>query len=202
MGRYPQSDPQFAPSLHLSFHFRPQFWVVHKICQTGDQFSKSEDQMNFKTGYKCFISLFSPSNVDIIDSYFHMSLLNVYYITLYKLHEKHLILNEVEIWQVCYLGVVTIVVAHYIANLPMTQCKLYRGYFRYLVAQMQELKTKIEILVSYRIHSSFMRTLVAEISLHMYTKKNLEMQTWHWFNSNFCSSTQWSIDHFYGHIEL
>jgi hypothetical protein len=67
-------------------------------------------------GYKCLINHFSPSNVDIIDSYFYMSFLNVYYITLCRLHEKHLILNEVKNWHVCYLGVVTLVVAHYIAQ--------------------------------------------------------------------------------------
>jgi hypothetical protein len=66
----------------------------------------------------CLISLFSPSNVDIIDSYFYMSILNVYYITLCRLHEKHSILSEVKNWQVCYLGVVTLAMAHYIANLP------------------------------------------------------------------------------------
>jgi len=41
-----------------------------------------------KIGYKCLISFFSPSNVDIIDSYFYMSFLNVYYITLCRLYEK------------------------------------------------------------------------------------------------------------------
>jgi hypothetical protein len=52
---------------------------------------------DLKIGYKCLISPFSPSNVDIIDSYFDMSFLNVYYITLYKLYEKTLILSEVKI---------------------------------------------------------------------------------------------------------
>jgi hypothetical protein len=51
----------------------------------------------FITSYKCLISLFSPSNVNIIDLYFCMSLLNVYYITLCRLHEKHFILSEVKI---------------------------------------------------------------------------------------------------------
>jgi len=73
---------------------------------------------DFKIGYKCLINLFSPSNVNIIDSYFYMSFLNVYYITLCRLYEKKLILNEVKNWQVCYLKVVTLAVAHYIVNLP------------------------------------------------------------------------------------
>jgi hypothetical protein len=50
---------------------------------------------DLKIGYKWLISLFSPSNVDIIDSYFYMSFSNVYYITLCRLYEKHLILSEV-----------------------------------------------------------------------------------------------------------
>jgi hypothetical protein len=73
---------------------------------------------DFKTSHKCLMTHFSPSNVDIIDSYFYMSFLNVYYITLCGLHEKNSILNEVKNWQVCYSGVVTFVVVHYIANLP------------------------------------------------------------------------------------
>jgi len=44
--------------------------------------------------YNCLISLFSPSNVDIIDSYFYMLFLDVYYITLCSLYEKHLVLGE------------------------------------------------------------------------------------------------------------
>jgi hypothetical protein len=44
----------------------------------------------------CLISIFSPSNVDIINSYFYMSFFNVYYITLCKLHEQHLIISEVK----------------------------------------------------------------------------------------------------------
>jgi hypothetical protein len=71
-----------------------------------------------KTSYKCLTSLFSPSNVDTIDSYFYMSFLNVYYITLCRLYEKNLILSEVKNWQVCYSRVVTLAMAHYIANLP------------------------------------------------------------------------------------
>jgi len=51
---------------------------------------------DLKSGYKCLISPFSPSNVNIIDSYFYMSYLNVYYITLCKLHEKNSILSEVK----------------------------------------------------------------------------------------------------------
>jgi hypothetical protein len=47
-----------------------------------------------------------------------MSFLKVYYITLCILHEKHLILSEVKNWQVCYLRMVTLVVAHYIVDLP------------------------------------------------------------------------------------
>ncbi len=66
----------------------------------------------------CLISPFSPSNVDIIDTYFYMSILNVFYITLCELYEKHLILNEVKNWQVCYLEVVTLAMAHYIVDLP------------------------------------------------------------------------------------
>jgi hypothetical protein len=49
-----------------------------------------------------------------------MSFFNVYYITLCRLHEKKSILNEVKIWEMCYLGMVTLVVAHYIANLPIS----------------------------------------------------------------------------------
>jgi hypothetical protein len=74
-------------------------------------------------GYKCLVSLFPPSNVDIIYSYFYMSFLNVYYITLCRLHEKHPILNKVKNWQVCYSRMVTLVVAHYIADLPF--CGLF-----------------------------------------------------------------------------
>jgi len=47
-------------------------------------------------GYNCLISPFSPSNVDIIDSYFYMSLLNVYYIKLYRLYGKTFKLNEIK----------------------------------------------------------------------------------------------------------
>jgi hypothetical protein len=65
-------------------------------------------------GYKCLISFLSPSNVDIIDSYFYMSFLNVYYIVVRILHEKHSILSEVKNWQVCYSRVV-----HYIVDLPI-----------------------------------------------------------------------------------
>jgi hypothetical protein len=68
--------------------------------------------------YKCLISPFSPSNVDTIDSYFYMSFLNVYYTTLCRLHEKYLILREVKNWQLCYLRLVTLIMVHYIANLP------------------------------------------------------------------------------------
>jgi hypothetical protein len=52
---------------------------------------------DFVVGYKCLISHFSPSNVDIIDLYFYMSFLNVYYITLCRLHELFLIISEVKI---------------------------------------------------------------------------------------------------------
>jgi hypothetical protein len=54
-----------------------------------------------------------------------MLFLNVYYTTLCKLHEKHLILSEVKNWQVCYLGVVTLAVAHYIANFPYIFVYIY-----------------------------------------------------------------------------
>jgi len=53
---------------------------------------------DLKTGHKCLISPFLPSNVDIIDSYLYMSFLNIYYITLCKLHEKHSILSKVKNW--------------------------------------------------------------------------------------------------------
>jgi putative exporter of polyketide antibiotics len=74
---------------------------------------------DLEIGLKCLISLFSPSNVNIIYSYFYMSFLNVYYITLCRLHEFLKILSEVKIWQMCYSKVVTIVVAHYIVNFPL-----------------------------------------------------------------------------------
>jgi hypothetical protein len=74
---------------------------------------------DLKIGYKCLISPFPPSNVNIIDSYFYMSLLNVYYITLCRFYEKKLILNKVKNWQVCYSGVVILAVAHYIVELPI-----------------------------------------------------------------------------------
>jgi hypothetical protein len=51
---------------------------------------------DLRNGYKCLISPFSPSNVDIIDSYFYMLFWNTYYITLCKLYEKHLIPSEVK----------------------------------------------------------------------------------------------------------
>jgi hypothetical protein len=47
---------------------------------------------------------------------------------------------------------------------------------------MQEQMTKIEISMSYRLHFGLMTTLVAKISLHMYTNENLELQTWLWLN--------------------
>jgi hypothetical protein len=53
-----------------------------------------------------------------------MSFLNVYFITLCRLHEKNLILNEVKNWQMCYSRMVTFVVVHYIADLP-TMLVLY-----------------------------------------------------------------------------
>jgi hypothetical protein len=53
-----------------------------------------------------------------------MSFLHVCYITLCRLHEKKKILNEVKILQVCYLGVVTVVVAHYIVDLPHSSFKI------------------------------------------------------------------------------
>ncbi len=70
------------------------------------------------TGYKCLINLFSPSNVNIIDSYFYMSFLNVYYITLCRLYEFFKILSDVKNWQVFYLRVVTLAMVNHIANLP------------------------------------------------------------------------------------
>jgi hypothetical protein len=51
---------------------------------------------DLKIGYKCLINPFSSSNIDIIDSYFYMSFLNVCYVTLCRLYEKHLILSEVK----------------------------------------------------------------------------------------------------------
>ncbi len=54
----------------------------------------------------------------------YISFLNVYYITLCKWYEKHLILNEVKNWQVCYLGLVTLVMAHYIVDLPIGHCNI------------------------------------------------------------------------------
>jgi hypothetical protein len=74
---------------------------------------------DIKIGYKCLINPFSPSNVDIINSYFYMSFLNVNYITLCRLHEKNSILNEVKNWQVCYSWVVTFAMVHYFADLPI-----------------------------------------------------------------------------------
>jgi hypothetical protein len=74
---------------------------------------------DLRTSYKCLISPFSPSNVDIIDAHFYMLFLNVYYIIVCRLYEKNLILSEVKNWKVCYLGVVTLVVAHYIEDLPI-----------------------------------------------------------------------------------
>jgi hypothetical protein len=53
-----------------------------------------------------------------------MSFFNVYYITLCKLYEKHLILSEVKNWQVCYSGLVTLVVVHYILDLPIGHCNV------------------------------------------------------------------------------
>jgi hypothetical protein len=89
-----------------------------------------------KIGYKCLISPFSPSNVDILDPYFYMSFFNVYYITLCRLHEKHSILSEVKIWQMCYSWVVTLVVAHYIVDLPLVVfgclCEYVFGLIVYL----------------------------------------------------------------------
>jgi hypothetical protein len=41
-----------------------------------------------------------------------------YYITLCRLHEKYSILNKIKNLQVCYSGVITFVVVHYILDLP------------------------------------------------------------------------------------
>jgi hypothetical protein len=60
---------------------------------------------NFKSGYKSYINVILASNVDINDPFFYMSLLNVYYITIFKLQNKYWILNQVEILQACYLGI-------------------------------------------------------------------------------------------------
>jgi hypothetical protein len=46
-------------------------------------------------GYKCLINHFSPSNVDIIDSFFICYSWMYINITICKLHEKHSMLNEV-----------------------------------------------------------------------------------------------------------
>jgi uncharacterized membrane protein YbaN (DUF454 family) len=75
--------------------------------------------MWFTHDLKCLISPFPPSNVNIIDSYFYMLFWNAYYITICRLYEKHSIPSEVKNWQVCYLIVVTLAMAHYIANLPI-----------------------------------------------------------------------------------
>jgi hypothetical protein len=53
-----------------------------------------------------------------------MSFFNVYYITLRKLYEKHLILSELENSQVCYLRLVMLIVAHYILDLPIGHCNI------------------------------------------------------------------------------
>jgi hypothetical protein len=45
-----------VPSLHLSFHFRPQFWVVHKICQTwklGINFQNVGSKRSFGVNIGC-----------------------------------------------------------------------------------------------------------------------------------------------------
>ncbi len=42
----------------------------------------------------------------------------MYYITLCRLYEKHLILSEIKNRQECYSKVVTLAVVHYIPNLP------------------------------------------------------------------------------------
>jgi hypothetical protein len=73
---------------------------------------------DLKTSYKCLITPFSPSNVDIINLYFYMSFLNVYHIKLCRLYEEKKILSEIKNWQVCYLGVVRLAMAHYIVDLP------------------------------------------------------------------------------------
>ncbi len=59
-----------------------------------------------------------------------MSFLNVYYITLCRLHEKYLTLNEIKMWQVCYSKVVTFAMAHYIVDLPNNQ--IFCGFLREL----------------------------------------------------------------------
>jgi len=51
---------------------------------------------DFRSGYKFQIGVSPSSNVDKIDLLFYMSFLNVYYITIHKLHEKYLTLNLVE----------------------------------------------------------------------------------------------------------
>jgi hypothetical protein len=53
-----------------------------------------------------------------------MSFFNVYYITLCKLYEKHSIISEVKNWQVCYSRLVTLVVVHYIVDLPIGHCNI------------------------------------------------------------------------------
>jgi hypothetical protein len=65
------------------------------------------------------VKLLFFSNVDRSDSYFLMSFLNVYYIIMRKLHEKYWILNQVENLKVCYLRMITLVMAHFILDLTM-----------------------------------------------------------------------------------
>jgi hypothetical protein len=58
----------------------------------------------------------------------------------------------------------------------MTQCRLYKNYLEYSIAQMWEQMTRIEIPMNCRPHFSLM-TLVIKKNPHMYTNEYLELQT-------------------------
>jgi hypothetical protein len=51
---------------------------------------------DLKSGYEFQIGVFPSWNVDKIDLFFYISFLNVYYITIHRLHEKYLTLNQIE----------------------------------------------------------------------------------------------------------
>jgi hypothetical protein len=51
---------------------------------------------DLKSGYEFQIGVFPSWNVDKIDLFFYISFLNVYYITIHRLHEKYLTLNWIE----------------------------------------------------------------------------------------------------------
>ncbi len=118
--------------------------------------------MTLKLVRNAQLVIFHIEMFDIIDSYFYISFLNVYYITVCKLHEFFKILSEVKNWQMCYLVVVTLAVAHYIVNLPSDAWRDF-NYWNWLTGFKDgELSNLKELLLL--LHLSMMGGL--QIAIH------------------------------------